>query len=138
MPTVDVFITCCGEDLDIVLDTTRAACVSDYPRDRFRVIILDDGKDKELQTAVEHLAREFPHLYYHSRLKIKGVSHNFKAGNLSDGTRFVAKLEGGPAEHIAALDADMIPDREWLRALLGHIVQDERLALVCLPQVRFH
>jgi hypothetical protein len=29
VPTVDVFITCCGEDVDVVLDTTRAAAAVD-------------------------------------------------------------------------------------------------------------
>lgn len=29
VPTVDVFVTCCGEDVDVVLDTTRAAAAGD-------------------------------------------------------------------------------------------------------------
>lgn len=29
VPTVDAFITCCGEDVDVVLDTTRAAAAVD-------------------------------------------------------------------------------------------------------------
>ena len=29
VPTVDVFVTCCKEDVDVVLDTTRAACAVD-------------------------------------------------------------------------------------------------------------
>lgn len=134
-PTVDVFITCCKEDIDVVLDTTRAACATDYPEDRFRVVLLDDGKDRALEKAVEDLRLEYPNLYYHSRLKVKGAPHHFKAGNLSDGTNFVTKLDGGEGEYIAALDADMIPDPDWLRALIGHVVKDGRLALVCLPQV---
>ena len=101
------------------------------------MIILDDGKDEGLEKAIESLRLEYPNLYYHSRLKIKGLPHHFKAGNLSDGTHFVTKLDGGAGEYIAALDADMIPEPDWLRALLGHAVKDDRLALVCLPQVRF-
>jgi cellulose synthase/poly-beta-1,6-N-acetylglucosamine synthase-like glycosyltransferase len=134
-PTVDVFITCCKEDIDVVLDTTRAACAVDYPEDRFRVVILDDGKDRVLEKAIENLRFEYPNLYYHSRLKVEGVPHHFKAGNLSDGTNFVTKLDGGEGEYIAALDADMIPEPDWLRALIGHVVKDDRLALACLPQV---
>jgi cellulose synthase/poly-beta-1,6-N-acetylglucosamine synthase-like glycosyltransferase len=135
VPTVDVFITCCKEDVDIVLDTTRAACAVDYPQDRFRVVVLDDGKDAELEKAIEDLSQEYPNLYYHARIKIKGVPHHFKAGNLTGGTDFVTRVDGGEGEFIAALDADMIPEPDWLRAIIAHMVNDSEMALVCPPQV---
>ena len=136
VPTVDVFITCCGEDVDVVLDTARAACAVDYPQERFRVVILDNGKDAELEKSCNDLtANEYPNLYYHARIKIKGVPHHFKAGNLTGGTNLVMKLEGGEAEYIAALDADMIPEPDWLRAIIAHMVHDPKMALVCPPQV---
>ena len=62
--------------------------------------------------------------------------HHFKAGNLNYAHGYVEGLPGGPAPFIAALDADMIPSPEWLRALLPHIIKDEKLALVQPPQVR--
>jgi cellulose synthase/poly-beta-1,6-N-acetylglucosamine synthase-like glycosyltransferase len=135
VPTVDVFITCCKEDVDTVLDTTRAACAVDYPQDRFRVVVLDDGKDAELEKAIEDLSQEYPNLYYHARIKIKGVPHHFKAGNLTGGTHFVTRVDGGEGEFIAALDADMIPEPDWLRAIIAHMVNDSEMALVCPPQV---
>jgi cellulose synthase/poly-beta-1,6-N-acetylglucosamine synthase-like glycosyltransferase len=118
------------------LDTARAACVVDYPSDRFRVVILDDGKDEKLEKAINDLALEYPNIYYHARIKIKGVPHHFKAGNLTGGTDLVTKLDGGKAEYIAALDADMIPEKDWLRAIIAHFVNDDKMALVCPPQVR--
>jgi cellulose synthase/poly-beta-1,6-N-acetylglucosamine synthase-like glycosyltransferase len=135
VPTVDVFITCCKEDVDVVLDTTRAACAIDYPQERFRVVVLDDGKDAELEKAVKNLSQEYSNLYYHARIKIKGIPHHFKAGNLTGGTEFVTKLPGGEGEFIAALDADMIPEPDWLRAIIAHMVNDSEMALVCPPQV---
>ncbi|KAK3076593.1 hypothetical protein LTS18_012596, partial [Coniosporium uncinatum] len=51
VPNIDVFITCCGEDVDLIMDTARATCDQDYPQDRFKVIILDDKKDGELAKA---------------------------------------------------------------------------------------
>lgn len=134
-PTVDVFITCCKEDVDVVLDTVRAACAVDYPQDRFRVVVCDDGADQELKKAVLDLADDYPNLFYHARVKVKGVPHHYKAGNLIGGTGFVITLRGGPAEYIAALDADMIPEPEWLRAIMAHMVIDPRMSLVCPPQV---
>jgi hypothetical protein len=47
----------------------------------------------------------------------------------------VTKLEGGEAEYIAALDADMIPEADLPRAIMAHIVKDPKMALVCPLQV---
>jgi hypothetical protein len=80
----------------------------------------------------------FPNLYYYARVKIKGVPHHFKAGNLIGGTAMVTKLEGGAGEYIAALDADMIPQPDWLRAIVAHTVQDPKMALVCPPQLFYN
>jgi cellulose synthase/poly-beta-1,6-N-acetylglucosamine synthase-like glycosyltransferase len=118
-----------------VLDTTRAACGVKYPLDRFRVVVLDDGSDPDLQKAVESLSVDYPNLYYHARIKVKGVPHHAKAGNLIGGTDFVTRLEGGAGEFIAALDADMIPEEDWLNAIIPHFISHPRLALACPPQV---
>lgn len=136
VPSVDVVITCCGEDDDLVLDTAKAACNIDYPPKRFRVLICDDGKSKRLQDLVEETAlTQFDNLYYRSRPKYPGVPHHFKAGNLNDALEETAKLPGGAANFLAALDADMIPMRDWLRALLPHMLQDPKCSMACPPQV---
>jgi cellulose synthase/poly-beta-1,6-N-acetylglucosamine synthase-like glycosyltransferase len=136
VPDVDVFITCCREETDLVLDTTRAACDIDYPMNRFRVIVLDDGRDQDLQDAVEEMQQTtYPNVHYRAREKTPGKPHHFKAGNLNYGFEEVAKMPGGAAAFAAALDADMIPERHWLRALLPHMLFDERMALACPPQV---
>jgi cellulose synthase/poly-beta-1,6-N-acetylglucosamine synthase-like glycosyltransferase len=113
VPTVDVFITSCGEDDDVVLDTVRAACDLDYPSDRFRVIVLDDGKSASLETSVGYLAKTNTNLHYMAREKIPGVPHHFKAGNLNYGLDQVHLLPGGAGQFMAALDADMVatPDQ---------------------------
>ena len=93
VPTVDVFITCCGEDDDLVLNTARAACAQDYPPDRFRVIVLDDGQSTWLSRAVAALHQErYPNLYYRSRENIPGKPHHFKAGNLNYGLEETMKF----------------------------------------------
>ncbi|KAF1348178.1 nucleotide-diphospho-sugar transferase [Delphinella strobiligena] len=137
-PTIDAFITCCKEDVDVVLDTARAACDNDYPTDRFRVIVLDDGADPELKKGMEDLSYQYPNAYYFARVKVKGQPHHAKAGNLIGGTDFVTKLPGGPGEFIAALDADMIPERDWLRALIPHLLRDPLMALACPPQLFYN
>lgn len=108
VPSVDVFVTCCGEDDDVVIDTVRGACDIDYPRDRFRVIVLDDGKSASLEAAVNHLDLTYRNVFYMARTKIPGVPHHFKAGNLNYGLEMSLQLPGGASQFMAALDADMV------------------------------
>jgi cellulose synthase/poly-beta-1,6-N-acetylglucosamine synthase-like glycosyltransferase len=137
VPSVDVIITCCGEDDDLVLDTAKAACNVDYPLARFRVIICDDGNSAGLREKAERTARElFDNLYYRSRPKYPGVPHHFKAGNLNYALEETKRLPGGAANFFAALDADMIPERDWLRALIPHMLIDSKCCMACPPQVR--
>ncbi|KKY21460.1 putative glycosyl [Phaeomoniella chlamydospora] len=139
VPSVDVFITCCGEDDDLVMDTVRAACDIDYPLEKFRVIVLDDGKSDNLKASVNDLAASTcPNAMYMRRPKFPGVPHHFKAGNLNYGIEETHNLPGGPGELIAALDADMLPERDWLRAIIPHLLIDDRMALACPPQLFYN
>lgn len=108
VPTVDAFITCCGEDDELVMDTVRGACDQDYPTDRFRVIVLDDGKSAGLERSCAILSHTYPNLYYMARTKVPGQPHHFKAGNLNYGLEQSALLPGGAGQFMAALDADMV------------------------------
>ncbi|KAM0275975.1 hypothetical protein ACHAQH_007193 [Verticillium albo-atrum] len=138
VPSVDVFVTCCGEEDDLVADTVRAACNLDYPRDRFRVVVLDDGKSEGLENAVLGMSQTYPNLVYIARPKIPGKPHHFKAGNLNYGLEAVHQLPGGAGQFMAALDADMIPERDWLRAVLPHLLVDDKMALACPPQLFYN
>lgn len=135
-PLVDVLITCAGEDTDTVVNTTEAACALEYPPSCFRVIVLDDAGSKEFSRRVDILKKDRSNLFYTAR--DKGDHHNFKAGNLNHGYDYVETLDGGAAPFIAALDADMIPDPQWLLALMPHLLRDRQLALVQPPQVSSH
>ena len=133
VPSVDVFITYCGEDLDVVLDTVRAACALDYPTQSFRVFVLDDSGSQELGEAIaKRWQLSNKNLYYTSRGE--QVSRHSKAANLNWGLRYAHLQEGGSAELLAVLDVDMIPERDWLRSLIPQIYQDERVAMVNPPQ----
>jgi cellulose synthase/poly-beta-1,6-N-acetylglucosamine synthase-like glycosyltransferase len=138
VPTVDIFITCCGEEDDLVLDTVRAACDLDYPQDRYRILLLDDGKSDGLKTVLEDMRENNPNIYYIRRPKYPGVPHHYKAGNLNNGLDSVHQLPGGASEYMAALDADMIPEQSWLRAILPHLLMDEKMGLACPPQLFYN
>lgn len=70
VPSIDVIITCCEEDDELTFNTALAACNIDYPADRFRVMILDDGNSKNLKSLVEDPRKQtFTNMYYFSRPK---------------------------------------------------------------------
>ena len=54
-PTVDVFITCYNEPAEMVEETAKAALAINYPVDKLKVYILDDGNSAEMRTISEKL-----------------------------------------------------------------------------------
>ena len=132
VPTVDVLIPCCAESFDVILDTVRAACALDYPKDRFRVILLDDGNSADLKAQIEVLKETEGNLFYTAR-GVNVITHS-KAANLNHGLAFVEKLKKGASEYIAVLDVDMIPLPNLLRALLPHLTIDPSFAMATTPQ----
>lgn len=139
-PTVDVMIPCCGEDPQMIMDTVIAATAQDYPTERYRVFVLDDARSSELEKMVEtfkdnDFKQNLPSLTYVARHKRPNIRHYFKAGNLRNGLEVTEKLGQG-SEYFAALDADMIAERNWLRQVVPHLILQDDLALACPPQVR--
>jgi cellulose synthase (UDP-forming) len=57
-PTVDVFVTCYNEPVEIVEATTRAALAIDYPVTKLSVYVLDDGNSPEMRSMVQRLSIE--------------------------------------------------------------------------------
>lgn len=139
-PSVDVLLPCCGEDPTVILDTVKACILSDYPPNRLRIFVLDDGKSTEVERLVQETrvwASE------HSPVEIVYAARQkkeqwLKAANLNFGLDLVKRTDDrGAAEFVAVLDIDMIPERAWLRALVPHMLQDDQLGLVSSPQ-RFY
>lgn len=117
-PTVDVFIPTYNEPLDVVHDAVLAALAMDWPRDRMRVWILDDGRRPEFkafaaEAGVGYLTRE-------------GNAHA-KAGNLN------AALARTRGELVAVFDCDHVPTRAFLQATVGWFLREDRLAMVQTP-----
>lgn len=57
-PTVDVMIPCCKEPTDVPQESILAALALDYPNDRFKVLVLDDGADDDLKVFCETIQAE--------------------------------------------------------------------------------
>ena len=54
-PTVDVFITCYNEPVDLVEKTAQAALAIDYPVDKLKVYVLDDGNSPAMKDMSQQL-----------------------------------------------------------------------------------
>ena len=54
-PTVDVFITCYNEPVELVEETAKAALKLDYPVEKLKVYILDDGNSPQMRAMSERL-----------------------------------------------------------------------------------
>jgi cellulose synthase (UDP-forming) len=55
-PAVDIFITCYNEPVEMVEATARAALGIDYPANKLRIYILDDGKSEQMRAMAQNLA----------------------------------------------------------------------------------
>lgn len=136
LPLVETFVPCCGESLDIILDTARAACAIDYPTARFCVTVLDDGNSAALHKAIADLCKIWPNLSYHSRGVKPNVKVFAKAGNLNYGLFEIKRPF--PPEFIAIMDADCMPTPDFLRATLPHMLTRSKLAIVGSAQYYYN
>ncbi|RYH00863.1 glycosyltransferase [Salipiger sp. IMCC34102] len=117
LPTVDVFIATYNEDLDVLEKTILGALALDWPRDRLRVCVLDDGargwlKDYCARKGADYFARE-------------GNAHA-KAGNINAA---IARTDG---DYFMVLDADFVPHRNFLYRAMG-LFEDPKVGIVQIP-----
>lgn len=101
--SVDVFITTCGEPLEIVQKTMFAAVAIDY--EAKTLYLLDDKGNPTLAALAASLG-----FHYLARPEHEDA----KAGNLNYG------LAHSSSELILALDADQVPSPKILRRLVGY------------------
>ena len=116
-PSVDLFVTVVNEPLDI-LRRTLAGCTSqDYPRDKYKVYVLDDGHRSEVRKLAGSMG-----CYYIARQD----RDHAKAGNLNHA------LNGTSGDLIAVFDTDHVPTSAFLRETVGFF-ENERVAIVQTP-----
>lgn len=121
-PTVDVFIPTYNEALSIVKLTIFAAQAMDWPKDKLRVHVLDDGRRDDF--------REFCRKVGVNYIRRDNNFHA-KAGNLNE----ALKVTDG--EYIALFDADHVPTRSFLQVSLGWFLKDPKLAMLQTPHFFF-
>jgi cellulose synthase (UDP-forming) len=118
--TVDVFITCYNEPVELVRATARAAKAIRYPH---RTYILDDGAS----TAMRAMAEEEGVGYIVRSIEWQNRARHAKAGNL------INAFYQTDGEFISILDADQVPSPEFLDRTLGYF-HDPKVAFVQTQQ----
>ncbi|MFD2031829.1 glycosyltransferase [Ancylobacter dichloromethanicus] len=136
-PTVDIFVPSYNEDVGLLATTLAAAVAIDYPRDRFKVWLLDDGgtdqkcEQHDLAAAREAQTRRQTLSELCSQLGVNYLTRprneHAKAGNLNHA------LGHSSGELIVVFDADHAPARSFLRETLGYFNENPRIFLVQTP-----
>ncbi|MEO3470557.1 UDP-forming cellulose synthase catalytic subunit [Roseomonas sp. CAU 1739] len=117
-PTVDVFIPTYNEDLEIVRATVLAALAMDWPPEKMRVWILDDGRRAAFRDFAEECGAGY---------MIRPDNKGAKAGNLNHA---LAHTDG---EYVAIFDCDHVPTRAFLQMTLGWMLRDKKLGMLQTP-----
>ncbi|MGB8993065.1 MAG: glycosyltransferase [Desulfobaccales bacterium] len=121
--SVDIFVPCCGEPLEVIATTLRALERLDYQP--LEVYVLDDAGSP----GVARLAQSWG-FHYLSRPGEGLARRDSKSGNLNFG------LSRSHGELILVLDADQVPAPEILDRLVGFF-QQARVAYVQSKQTFF-
>ncbi len=117
-PTVDVYIPTYNEPLKVVRPTILAALDIDWPKDKIKIYVLDDGKRPQFKEFCDEVGAI--HL-------TRSNSKHAKAGNLN------AAMKKTDGEYIAIFDCDHIPTRSFLQVAMGWFVREPKLAMTQTP-----
>jgi len=118
--SVDVFITTYNEPLEMVMRTAIAARDLGYPHTTW---VLDDGDRPDFKGAAESIGVG----YINRGPEWDGRQRFAKAGNVNNA---LFKTTG---DFIAILDADQVPEPQFLDSVLGYF-DDPEVAFVQTPQ----
>ena len=116
-PNVDIFVTVVDEPLWILRRTLIGCVNQDYPKDRYRVHVLDDGQRDEIKTLAASLNCGYIR---------RADRQHAKAGNLNHA------LQETSGEFIAIFDVDHVSTSSFLKDTLGFF-EDEQVAFVQTP-----
>ncbi|HEY1985959.1 MAG TPA: UDP-forming cellulose synthase catalytic subunit [Terracidiphilus sp.] len=117
-PSVDIFIPTYNEPLELVRTTALAATAIDWPADRLRVVILDDGEREEFRKFAEEAGVTYVARTEHTHAKAGNINHALR---MSD------------AEFVAIFDSDHIPTRSFLQMTVGWFLRDPKLGMLQTP-----
>jgi len=121
---VDIYIPTYNEDVEIVRKTTLAAIAIDYPDDKKKVYVLDDGRAEKYKARREELRQMCEELGV--TMLVRDNNEHAKAGNINTAFK---RTEG---ELVLILDCDHMPVKHFLKHTVGFFF-DKKVAFVQTP-----
>jgi cellulose synthase (UDP-forming) len=123
-PKVDIYIPTYNEDVEIVRKTTLCALAIEYPEDKKRIYVLDDGRAEKYKARREELRQMCEELG--AVMLTRDNNDHAKAGNIN--TAFKC-TEG---DLVLILDCDHMPVKQFLMNTVGFFF-NPKVAFVQTP-----
>lgn len=117
-PTIDIFLPCCGEDINILKNTYKYVSMIDYPN--YIVWVLDDSNNDNIKILANSF--EFNYVVRDDRPHLKKAGNIRNAFNISNGEFFII------------FDADFCPRPDFIKELLPYMYHDPKIGIVQSPQ----
>jgi len=117
-PNIDLLIPTFNEPLSVVRYTALAAMNIDWPADKLKVWILDDGGREEFRLFAEEAGVGY---------MTRSDNRHAKAGNINHALKRLT------APFVTVFDCDHVPTRSFLQVTMGWFIRDPKLAMLQTP-----
>jgi cellulose synthase (UDP-forming) len=121
---VDIYIPTYNEDVEIVRKTTLAALAIEYPADKKRVYVLDDGRAEKYKARREELRQMCEELG--ATMLVRDNNDHAKAGNINTAFKHT------DGDLVLILDCDHMPVKDFLMHTVGFFF-NPKVAFVQTP-----
>ncbi|MBD0388102.1 MAG: glycosyltransferase, partial [Nostoc sp. C3-bin3] len=121
---VDIYIPTYNEDVEIVRKTTLAALAIEYPADKKRVYVLDDGRAEKYKARREELRKMCEELG--ATMLVRDNNDHAKAGNINTAFKHT------DGDLVLILDCDHMPVKDFLMHTVGFFF-NPKVAFVQTP-----
>ena len=93
-----------------------AVCQQDYPKDKMRIMVLDDSDDDTVVT-MSNTVKKYQNLGFDIQHVRRGTRNGYKAGALKHA------MKSTTSEFVAIFDADFIPPAWYLKKAIPHFTK---------------
>ena len=93
-----------------------AVCQQDYPKDKMRIMVLDDSDDDTV-TTMSNTVKKYQNLGFDIEHIRRGTRNGYKAGALKHA------MKSTDSEFVAIFDADFIPPNWYLKKAMPHFAK---------------
>ena len=101
-----------------------AVCLQDYPKNKMRIMVLDDSDDNTVET-ISNTVKKYQNLGFDISHVRRGTRNGYKAGALKHA------MKSTTSEFVAIFDADFIPPTWYLKKAMPHFTKSNIGLIQC-------